>query len=250
MASSSASVVYPIPPLPNKRDQGATGGDLIVTYHSDLAQCEILPTGSRYTSAGNFKAGTFLPFIQPTFIHDLYPRPLSTEDEESSGLPVILSMFNTEPKATTLEEDWEKKWFTIAARLFPNKLAFEGVAVNGWETDDPQSVKVTLAMPRDSGTSARVSLTGPVDLDTFHLVDTAWPEPLTKAAVFVKLASYLQPENDHPPHKGIHVCHVLLIFPVEQQPWKSLAGWMRTAVNPFPRGSWIACNGRLLGVLD
>jgi hypothetical protein len=95
-----------------------------------------------------------------------------------------------------------------------------------------------------------VSLTGPVDLDTFHLVDTAWPEPLTKTAVFVKLASYLQPENDRPPHKGIHICHVLLIFPVEQQPWKSLAGWMRTAVNPFPRGSWISCSGRLLGVLD
>ena len=151
MASSSASIVYPIPPLPNKRDQGATCGDLIVTYQSDLAQCEILPTGSRYTSAGNFKAGTFLPFIQPSFIHDLYPQLLSTEGEESSGLPVILSMFNTEPKATTLEEDWERKWFTITARLFPNKLAFEGVAVNGWETDDPQSVKVTLAMPRDGG---------------------------------------------------------------------------------------------------
>jgi hypothetical protein len=37
---------------------------------------------------------------------------------------------------------------------------------------------------------------------------------------------------------------------VEQQPWRSLLGWMRTAAKPFPRGSWIACSGRVLGVLD
>jgi hypothetical protein len=73
-------------PLPNKRDQGSVGSDLIVTYHSDLAQCDILPAGSRYTTAGNFKAGTFLPFIQPASVHEFYPRLLSTEDEESSGL--------------------------------------------------------------------------------------------------------------------------------------------------------------------
>jgi hypothetical protein len=60
----------------------------------------------------------------------------------------------------------------------------------------------------------------------------------------------LQPENDRPPRKGVHVCHVLVLFPVDQQPWKSLAGWMRTAATPFPKGSWITCSGRLLGVLD
>ena len=98
--------------------------------------------------------------------------------------------------------------------------------------------------------AAHASFSGPVDLDTFHLKDGIWPEPLTKTSVFVKLGSYLQPENDHPPRKGVHVCHVLIVFPVDQQPWKSLAGWMRSAANPFPRGSWIACSGRLLGVLD
>jgi hypothetical protein len=96
-----------MPPLPNKRDQGSVGADLIVTYHSDLAQCDILPAGSRYTTAGNFKAGTFLPFIQPAFVHELYPRLLSTEDEESSGLPLILSMFNTDARTATLGEDWK-----------------------------------------------------------------------------------------------------------------------------------------------
>jgi hypothetical protein len=60
----------------------------------------------------------------------------------------------------------------------------------------------------------------------------------------------LQPENDRPPHKGVHICHVLILFPVEQQPWRSLLGWMRTAAKPFPRGSWIVCSGRVLGVLD
>ena len=68
--------------------------------------------------------------------------------------------------------------------------------------------------------------------------------------MFVRLGSYLQPENDRPPRKGVHLFHVLVLFPVEQQPWKSLAGWMRTAANPFPKGSWIACSGRLLGILD
>ena len=62
MTSTSASVVYLTPPLLNKRGQGAIGTDLIVTYYSDLAQYEILPAGSRYMNAGNFKARTFLPF--------------------------------------------------------------------------------------------------------------------------------------------------------------------------------------------
>lgn len=95
-----------------------------------------------------------------------------------------------------------------------------------------------------------MSFAGPVDLDTFHIKDGVWPDPLTKTSVFVRLGSYLPPENDRRPHKGVHVFHVLVIFPVEQQPWKSLLGWMRTATNPFPRGSWIVCSGRLLGVLD
>ncbi|KAG7436218.1 hypothetical protein Forpi1262_v002018 [Fusarium oxysporum f. sp. raphani] len=255
MTTSSASVICPIPPLPNKRGQGAIGADLIITYHSDLAQCEILPAGSRYTNAGNFKAGTFLPFIQPAFILDLYPRLLSPEDGEISGLPLLLSMFNAGARTATLEEDWEGKWFTIVARIFPNKLTFHGVA---------------LALPRDGGltpivprlldgsdesapwpnSSAHISLAGPVDLDTFHIKEDVWPEPLSKTSVFIKLGSYLVLENDRPPHKGVHVCHVLLLFPVEQQPWHSLLGWMRQAVNPFPKGSWIVCSGRVLGVLN
>ncbi|KAH6995446.1 hypothetical protein BKA56DRAFT_694517 [Ilyonectria sp. MPI-CAGE-AT-0026] len=233
-SSASASVVYPIPPLPNKRVHGAIGADLIITYHSDLAQCEILPAGARYTNAGNFKAGTFLPFIQPPFILDLYPHLLSPEDDEISGLPLLLSI------------------------------------LDGWETEETQSVQVALALPRDGGltpivprllggsdesapwpsSSAHVSLAGPVDLDTFHIKEDVWPELLSKTSVFIKLGSYLVPENDRPPHKGVHVCHVLLLFPVEQQPWSSLLGWMRQAVNPFPKGSWIVCSGRVLGVLN
>ncbi|KAH6988810.1 hypothetical protein BKA56DRAFT_709876 [Ilyonectria sp. MPI-CAGE-AT-0026] len=233
-SSSSASVIYPIPPLPNKRGQGAIGADLIITYHSDLAQCEILPSGSRYTNAGNFKAGTFLPFIQPAFILDLYPRLLSPEDDEISGLPLLLSI------------------------------------LDGWETEDSQSVQVALALPRDGGltpivprllgssdesapwpsSSAHVSLAGPVDLDTFYIKEDVWPELLSKTSVFIKLGSYLVPENDRPPRKGVHACHVLLLFPVEQQPWSSLLGWMRQAINPFPKGSWIVCSGRVLGVLN
>jgi hypothetical protein len=61
-----------------------------------------------------------------------------------------------------------------------------------------------------------VSFAGPVDLDTFRIKDEVWPGTLIKASVFVTLGSYLQPENDRPPRKGVHVCHVLVIFPLEQ----------------------------------
>ncbi|KAM0322094.1 hypothetical protein ACHAQA_009723 [Verticillium albo-atrum] len=156
MALSSDSIIYPLPPLPNKRDQGSIGADLIITYHSDFAQCQILPPGSRYTNSGNFKAGTFLPFNQPSFLLDLYPRLLSTEEEETSGIPLLLTTFNAEARTATLEDDWEGKWFTIAARVCPNKLTFHGMAVDGWETDDPPSVQYSLALPRDGGLTPRI----------------------------------------------------------------------------------------------
>jgi len=138
-------------PLPNKRERDTIGADLIVTYHADLAQCEIVPAGSRYTNSGNFKAGTFLPFNQPAFIPDLYPDLLSSEDGESLGIPLILSMFNTEARKSTLQDDWEGKWFSIVARVFPNKLTFQGVNLDGWETEESQFVQVSLALPRDGG---------------------------------------------------------------------------------------------------
>lgn len=102
---ASSSLVYQIPPLPNKRAQGTIGADLIVTYHSDMAQCKIIPPGSRYTNAGNFKAGTFLPFNQPDFVLKLYPGLISAEDRESSGIPLLLSMFHSRVRTVTLEDD-------------------------------------------------------------------------------------------------------------------------------------------------
>jgi ABC-type Fe3+ transport system substrate-binding protein len=42
-------------------------------------------------------------------------------------------MFNADVRRATLEEDWEGKWFSIVARLFPNKLTFHGVRLDGWE---------------------------------------------------------------------------------------------------------------------
>lgn len=66
--------------------------------------------------------------------------------------------------------------------------------------------------------SARVSFAGPVDLDTFRIKEDVWPEALRNTSVFIKLGTYLLPENDRPPHKGVHICHVLLLFPIIQQP--------------------------------
>ncbi|KAK3363995.1 hypothetical protein B0T25DRAFT_587624 [Lasiosphaeria hispida] len=162
-----------MPPL-NKQAQGTVGTDLIITYHSNLAQYNILPPSSHYMNTGNFKARTFLPFNQPDFVLDLYPSLLSTKDRESSVIPLLL--------------------------LISNKNV-------PW----PSS-------------SAHMSFTSPVNLDTFHIKEDVWPEALSKTSVFIKLGSYLLPENNHPPHKGIHICHVLLIFPIKQQPWSSLLG--------------------------
>ena len=64
--------------------------------------------------------------------------------------------------------------------------------------------------------SAYVSFAGPVDLDTYHINEDAWPEHRVKTSVFVKLGSYLAPEDNRPPHKGIHTCHVLVLFPLDQ----------------------------------
>ncbi|KAK3316462.1 hypothetical protein B0H66DRAFT_561366 [Apodospora peruviana] len=53
-------------------------GSLPLRYHSDLAQCEILPPGSRYTNAWNFRVEIFVPFSQPDlfliFINTLVPK--------------------------------------------------------------------------------------------------------------------------------------------------------------------------------
>ncbi|KAK3389422.1 hypothetical protein B0H63DRAFT_463620 [Podospora didyma] len=81
--------------------------------------------------------------------------------------------------------------------------------------------------------SAHASLAGPIDLDTFRIKEDVWPEALSKTSVFIKLGTYLLPGNDRPPHKGVHVCHVLLLFPIEQQPWSSLLGWIRQAANTW-----------------
>ncbi|KAK8106681.1 hypothetical protein PG999_010040 [Apiospora kogelbergensis] len=274
MASLPPPAISPAPPLLSKRGQGAIGSDLVVTYHSDIAQCEILPTGSRYTNAGNFKAGTFLSFNPPPFIDDLYPQLFSIDDDERPGLPLLLSTFNADVRTATLEEDWEGRWFTITARVCPNQLSFQGVSLDGWDLEDgagPKTVRVALALPRDGGllpivprllhgssegaawptSPAHASFAGPVDHDTFRLREDIWSEALVKSSAFVKLGTYLLPENDRPPHKGVHVCHVLVLFPVDRQPWSSQLAWMRQSSNPFPRGSWIACTGgRVLGVLN
>ncbi len=100
--TSTASLKSTQSSIPNKRGQGLVGSDLVVTYHSDLAQCEILAPGSRYINSGNFKAGSFLLFHQPPFIQDLYPDLLSTEDGENSGLPILLSMFSIDAKTSNI----------------------------------------------------------------------------------------------------------------------------------------------------
>ncbi|KAH7124717.1 hypothetical protein EDB81DRAFT_860922 [Dactylonectria macrodidyma] len=167
------------------------------------------------------KVNEMIVRIEPAFILDLYLRLLSPEDGETSGLPLLLSIFNAGARTATLEEDWEGKWFTIVARLFPNKLTLYSVA---------------LALPRDGGLTpiiprllnssdksapwpsspAYISFADLVNLDTFHIKEDVWPEPLSKTSVFIKLGSYLVLENDRPPHKGVHICYVLLLFPVEQ----------------------------------
>ena len=123
--ASTTSIIYPIPPVPNKRGQGMVGSDLIVTYHSDLAQCEILAKGSRYLNSGNFKAGSFLSFHQPSFLADLYPHLLSTEDGEDLGLPVLLSMSSLVGNGPRRQPSVLDELIALRARIyFPSSREF------------------------------------------------------------------------------------------------------------------------------
>ncbi|EAQ88793.1 hypothetical protein CHGG_05412 [Chaetomium globosum CBS 148.51] len=117
-----------------------------------------------------------------------------------------------------------------------------GVRFSGWETDESQSAQVALALPRDDGltpviprqlggpdqtapwpsTSAHVSFAGPVDLDTFHIKQGVWLKAAGQDFGVRQTRVLLQSENDRPPREGIHICHVLVLFFVDQQPWKSL----------------------------
>jgi hypothetical protein len=72
-------------------------------------------------------------------------------EDKNSGLPLLISMFNAKATTATLQEDWEGKWFSIVARLLPNKLTFRGVKLDGWEGEETGSVNVALALPRDGG---------------------------------------------------------------------------------------------------
>ncbi|KAH8755390.1 hypothetical protein F5883DRAFT_430760, partial [Diaporthe sp. PMI_573] len=138
----------PVPPLPTKRGQGLVGGDLIVSYYSNLGQCKILPSSTCYTNAGNFKAGAFLTFNPSIFVSEFYPHLLSTDGEEKASLLLLLSMFSAGARPATLEEDWEGKWFTMISRICPNKLTFQGVRLDCWQ-DNSHAVQVALALPRD-----------------------------------------------------------------------------------------------------
>jgi hypothetical protein len=44
---------------------------------------------------------------------------------------LILSVFNTETRMATLKEDWDGKWFSIAAQLFPNELISQAGGFSG-----------------------------------------------------------------------------------------------------------------------
>uniref|UniRef100_A0A0C4BL30 Amine oxidase domain-containing protein n=1 Tax=Fusarium oxysporum (strain Fo5176) TaxID=660025 RepID=A0A0C4BL30_FUSOF len=93
---------------------------------------------------------------------------------------------------------------------FPH-LGPEALADGCFEDGAPKAQYMTflrLLIKKTNGhgwpsSSAHVSIAGPVDLDTFHIKEDVWPERLSKASVFIKLGSYLVPENDRPPHKGV-----------------------------------------------
>lgn len=89
-----------------------------------------------------------------------------------------------------------------------------------------------------------------MDHEIFQLRGDVWSEPLRRTSAFVKLGSYIVPEEDRAPHKGIHVCHVLVVFPINRQPWSAALSWMKNSPSPFPSGSWISCTGRVVGVLN
>ncbi|KAH8742780.1 hypothetical protein F5883DRAFT_610237 [Diaporthe sp. PMI_573] len=253
--------------LSSKRDGGLIGSDLIITYCSDFVGCEILPSGRRYTHNANLKAGTFLAFPEPLDLLETYDSILSSRDDEDNGIQLLLSAFSLEAKPESLGSDWEGQWFVVTARICPNILTFEGIEQDSWGEESSKPVQYALALPRDQGIEpisprqlsnhpndrawptrpAQTSFAGPVDHERFQLRTDIWTELQRRTSVFVKLGSYINTEEDRPPHKGVHVCHVLLPFPVHRQPWSAALSWMQNSQTPFPAASWISCTGRILG---
>ncbi|KAL2193413.1 hypothetical protein P885DRAFT_72220 [Corynascus similis CBS 632.67] len=103
-------------------------------------------------------------------------------------------------------------------------LASRGVRTNGWDTDESQSVQIgLLGGPDDTAlwpnTSPHVPFAG----------SGIWSGLLTKASVF----------NECPTHKGVHICHALVLFSIDRQPWNML---------PTNNASKIISSGSVHGV--
>jgi hypothetical protein len=76
------------------------------------------------------------------------------------------------------------------------------------------------------------SFAGPVNNSTYKLkYEIFWPEGQDKASGFVCLGTYIVPtifENEYrSPGKGVHVFHIFMLFPLNQQPWKAMYEWMK-----------------------
>ncbi|KAH8645341.1 hypothetical protein BX600DRAFT_391485, partial [Xylariales sp. PMI_506] len=255
--NDQSSVILPPPPVANRRTDGLVGLDLQVTFHTDLFGCESLMTGNRYITLGNFRAGVWLAFSQPLWWGDVYPNLLSEQGKEREGLALILTMFKM--GQGSVQQDWENQWFTVTAPISPNVLNWPGMGQEMDDLDDAmlsplQSSRAALIVPRDDGlwpaSAPKVSFAGPLEFDAFELLDSVNPPTLKKTSVFVKLGTYLAPENNLGPGKGIHVYYVLIVFPVDQNPWKGLAGWMAKSTNPFSKNQTIVGTGRVMGVLN
>lgn len=148
MEPSSPSIRYPIAPFATQRPN-ATVGNLVIHYHSALYMCKSLPSEQRYTKYGAFTGGTALQFKQPPFFHSLYPTLLSTANNETDGIGIILSMWPKGGYNSVNVSDWEGKYFSINTHVNPNELAFEGPTLDDWPTDSDGRVKVAIGTPKE-----------------------------------------------------------------------------------------------------
>jgi hypothetical protein len=128
----------PALPLLTKR-VGNIGSDLVISFITDLYQCETLSTEKRLISSGSFSAGAYLCFNTPFYIFEVYPTLLSQKRSDKEGMPLVLTMFK-QIQARDVGVHWEGEWFSVNARVHPYRLPLgdEGSEEN----------KISLGLPR------------------------------------------------------------------------------------------------------
>lgn len=91
---------------------------------------------------------------------------------------------------------------------------------------------------------------GPIDKTTFTITSSShWPIGQKDALCFIRLSTYIACSDGPFQGRSYYMYHVLLLFPLSQNPWKTRCqGWATR--NPLQDRNWIFGVGHVVGVLN